>query len=140
MGTIAQLFESGEQKANKGHFMNLVMLARVDGRVDITELALLDRIARKLSLTEEQIKEIIKNAEDYQMIPPFSEADRLERFIQLVQMAMVDGVVDSSEEGLVHKYGVSLGFEEEDVDAHFPAIVGMIQNGKSVDEIVAALS
>ena len=140
MGTIAQLFESGEQKANKGHFMNLVMLARVDGRIDTTELALLDRIARKLSLTEEQIKEIVKNVEDYRMIPPISEIERLERFIQLVQMAMVDGVVDPSEEGLVHKYGVLLGFKDEDVKAHFPSIVEMIQNGKSVDEIVTALN
>ena len=41
MGTIAQLFESGKQSSNKGMFKNMVMLARVDGHVDETELRLL---------------------------------------------------------------------------------------------------
>ena len=31
MSSIAHLFESGEQARQKGHFLNLVMLARVDG-------------------------------------------------------------------------------------------------------------
>jgi len=44
MGTIAQIFESGKQSANKGLFNNLVMLARVDGKVDEAEAQLLDRI------------------------------------------------------------------------------------------------
>jgi hypothetical protein len=34
MGTIAQTFESREQKANEGIFKNLVMIVSVDGEID----------------------------------------------------------------------------------------------------------
>ena len=37
MGTIADAYESGGQKAKEGTFSNLVMLARVDGIVDEAE-------------------------------------------------------------------------------------------------------
>ena len=51
MASIASHFESGKQSSNKSHFRNLVMLARVDGKVGEEELGLLNRIASRLSLT-----------------------------------------------------------------------------------------
>ena len=140
MGTIAQIFETGKQKANKGHFMNLVMLARVDGQVDSSEQGLLNRIAQRLSLTEEQVKEIVSNSNDYQMIPPASEAERMERFVQLMQMMTVDGIIDESEVRLVSKYGIALGYSEAKVDKTFEAVKGLLADGKNREEIIEALS
>lgn len=139
MGTIAQLFESGEQSANKGHFNNMVMLARIDGKVDDTEIKLLTRIAKRLSLTEEQVKEIIEHSDQYPMIPPVSKEERYERFIQFVQMTFVDGEVDPAEEKLVRKYGVALGLSDEEINTQFPAVLNHIKEGKSRDEILEAV-
>ncbi|MFT5779060.1 MAG: putative tellurite resistance protein B-like protein [Crocinitomicaceae bacterium] len=139
MGTIAQLFESGEQSADKGHFNNLVMLARVDGTVDETEINLLSRIAKRLSLTSEQVQEIIEHSDNYPMIPPVAKEERYERLIQFVQMMFVDGEVDPAEERLVHKYGIALGMREEEINEKYPIILSKVREGISRDEILEGI-
>ena len=136
MGTIAQRFESGEQKSNKGHFKNLVMLARVDGKIDVEERGLLNRIAKRLSLTQDQVQEILDHPEDYPMIPPVSLEDRLERFIQFVQMILVDGFVEESEEKLITKYGYALGFKENEIETYEARIVMLIKEGVERSDIL----
>lgn len=139
MGTIAQIFESGEQSADKGHFNNLVMLARVDGKVDETEINLLTRIASRLSLTSEQVKEIIEHPDQYPMLPPVTKEDRYERFIQFAQMMLIDGEIDPNERKLVEKYSTALGMEDENIHDTFDKVVNQIRAGKSKDEILATL-
>ena len=90
MSSLAQLFESGEQARQKGHFQNLVLLARIDGVISVQENLLLQRVARRLSLTDEQVKEIIEHPEDYPSTPPVSREERYERFIQLIQLLTAD--------------------------------------------------
>lgn len=136
MGTIAQLFESGEKRADKGYFNNLVMLARVDGKVDTAELNLLTRIATRLGLTSEQVKEIIEHSDQYPMIPPVSREERYERFIQFVKMIFADGTIDPIEEKLVSKYGTALGFTDDKINEKYPVILEKVKAGISRQEIL----
>jgi|SaaInl74LU_5_DNA_1037368.scaffolds.fasta_scaffold00088_27 hypothetical protein len=136
MGTIAQQFESGEQSSKKGLFNNLVMLARIDGKVEQSELNLLGRIASRLSLTEEQVNEIIEHPDAYPMIPPSTKEDRYERFIQFVEMICIDGVVDPTEEFLANKYGLALGFTSEEITKIEAEIIEHIKAGKERSEIL----
>jgi uncharacterized tellurite resistance protein B-like protein len=136
MGTISQIFESGEQASLKGQFHNLVMLMRVDGKVDENESKLLARMARRLSLTDEQVKEIMDDEGSYPSTPPVSKEERNERFFRLVEMVMVDGVINDSEVHLVEKYGVELGVPADKIDALFLQVVDLIREGKSKDEII----
>lgn len=139
MGTIAQLFESGGQSADKGHFNNLVMLARVDGKIDEAEIKLLTRIAQRLSLTSEQVKEIIEHSDQYPMVPPVSREERYERFISFVQMMLVDGEVEASEKKLIDKYGIALGFKTEGLNEKFKTVVDHLRSGKTNDEVLTAI-
>ena len=36
--SIADIYESGEQKQNKSHLENLIAIAQVDGNIDETEI------------------------------------------------------------------------------------------------------
>lgn len=136
MGTIAQRFETGEQSADKGLFMNLVMLARVDGKVDEEEKQLLERIAHRLSLTDEQVEEIKMHPENYPMVPPVSLEDRLERFAVFIEVMLVDGVIAMEEEQLLEKYGLALGFKEEEAIQNAGFIITQINEGKDRSDIV----
>lgn len=136
MGTIAQQFESGSQTANKGHFKNLIMLARVDGKIDIEEKGLLTRIAKRLSLTQDQVQEILDHPENYPMIPPSSLEERFERFIQFVQMILIDGHIEPSEEKLIAKYGIALGFNEDQVQEYEAKIIGHLKDGMDRSDIL----
>jgi len=139
MGTIAQLFESGQKKADKGLFNNLVMLARVDGNIDDKEVQLLARMAKRLSLTEEQVTEIIENPDAYPMTPPLGKEERFDRLVVFIQMVVVDGVVDPAEEELITKYALALGFTEDQIKVHAPDILAHAKDGLSKEEILEIL-
>ena len=139
MGTIAHAYGSGAQSAMEGLFSNLVTLSRVDGVVDEAEVAMLERVAERLSLTKEQAKEIIRHPEDFPMVPPVAKEERFERLIQFVDMAFADGVVDESEAVLVSKYGIALGFTDEDAHKHTEAILDLLIKGTSSDDILKSL-
>ena len=136
MGTIAHRFETGEQSSQKGHFRNLIMLARIDGKMGEEEKTLLARMAQKLSITDEQVKEILDDSNNYPMIPPTTREERYERFIQLIQMIAVDGEVSNKEDLLVHRYGIALGFTQERMDEKYPIILEKVKNGMSREDIL----
>lgn len=136
MGSIGHRYESGAQAANKGHYNNLVMLTRVDGKVHDSEFELLARMAQRLSLTDEQVKEIIRNPEEYPMIPPFSKEERFERFIQFIEMTFVDGEIDPKEEALISKYGVKLGIDPEEVSKYSALIIDKVKESIDSSEIL----
>jgi len=139
MGTIAQRFESGGQKADKGTFNNLVMLARVDGKIDESERGLLNRIAHRLSLTDEQVSEILDHPENYPMVPPTTKEDRIERFVIFIEMVLSDGVVDPKEEKLANKYGIALGYNSDQVQELEHTIIEKFKSGLAKDAIVDSL-
>lgn len=139
MSTIAQLFESGEQARQKGHFRNLVMLARIDGTISREENMLLNRVAQRLSLTNEQVKEIQNNPQDYPMIPPATREERYERFIQLIQLLTVDGQSDKEEEGYVKQLGIQLGFTPDRIEEKFPVILEHLRKGMTRESVLEAV-
>jgi uncharacterized tellurite resistance protein B-like protein len=139
MGTIAQLFESGEHSSKKGLFNNLVLLARVDGKVDQSELTLLSRMAKRLALTPEQVREIIENPEEYPLIPAVNLDDRIDRYVLLIEMMIVDGKMDPKEEHLIFNYGIALGFSENEAREYEAKIKEGLSNQVARQEIVKSL-
>jgi uncharacterized tellurite resistance protein B-like protein len=141
--SIADVFESGEQKQNKGHFRNLVMIAKADGVVDDEELQLLKNIARQIGLSDEHFDQIIEKPEDYPINPPENKEERNERLYHLVQMVLADEGIAVSEVKKVRKFAVALGYpvdkaEDVAVKATRSVIDGADLDSMSsmVDEIV----
>lgn len=112
--SIIDLFENGSQKKNKGHFRNLVLLATADGAISEEENALLDRIAKKISLSDTQVEDIKANPKSYKIHPPTSKEERLERLIHLEEMVEIDGE-DEKEMKMAVRFGIGLGYREESV-------------------------
>lgn len=136
MGTLAELFESGQHKAKKGLFNNLVLITRLDGKVGEAEMQLLARIARSLSLTPEQVRQVIEHPDEYPMIPPSDHTERCERLILFIQMAYVDGNIAPEEEAMIEKCGIGLGFTEEELDRIRPTIISSVKAGKDFEDIL----
>jgi hypothetical protein len=139
MGTLSQLFETGQHASLKGHFQNLVLLARTDGQIDAVEQKLLHRIAEKLSLTAEEVKSICDDEDCYPILPPVSKQERFERFIQLIQMVFVDGIVTKEEKQLTLKYGIELGLSVHTVESDFHGILEKMKNGADKETILDSL-
>ena len=58
--SIAQAFESGEQKQNKAHLENLIAVALTDGVIVDSERVLLEKYARRMSISKVALEEMLK--------------------------------------------------------------------------------
>lgn len=108
------LFDNGKHKKNLGHFASIVTLAAADGAVNENELALLKRFARKLDVDNSEFEEILATPNHYPINPPNNKYERLERLYDLFKMIYADHAMDASEEKLVKKYAIGLGYESDE--------------------------
>lgn len=127
--SIADFYEGGEQKINKSQLENLISVALTDGKISDEEQKLLARFARRLSIDEVTFNDMLKGADKYAINPPFDKEERYKRLFNLVTMAMVDGVVDDKEHGLLSKYAAGLGYEGEQSEELITQTISMIKNG-----------
>ncbi|MEZ4937032.1 MAG: hypothetical protein R2799_05515 [Crocinitomicaceae bacterium] len=137
--SISELYESGVHKHNKGHYRNLLLLARADGSIDAKEEAILDEIGKKIGLSNEQISDIKKNPEKYPTYPPFGKEERIVRYINFIEVIKADGILADAEINLLKKFGIALGFSSADVEKYFNEINRLLDEKHTEDEILAQL-
>ncbi len=136
--SITKVFESGERKQDKGHFRNMVLIARADGAISDSEMDLLQKIARNIGLEETEWKDIIKNPMSYAINPPANREERFEQVVNLIQMAQADGKIEDSEMETIGRIAVGIGYSDiNDVDVE--SILALIIRGEDTDIIIEEL-
>ena len=137
--SIAELFESGEKKQHKGHFKNLVLIARADGIVSIEESNLLSKIASHIGLSKEDADQVLANPHKYANYPAVDLEERYARLVNLIEMVNADLVFEVEEIDLLHRYGIALGFDDDKIIDAIDATISGMESGKSEEEIVEGL-
>ena len=110
------LFDSGKHKKNLGHFASIVTLAAADGTIKPEEETLLKRFARRLDVDDSEFQEILKTPSHYPINPPNNKHERLERLYDLFKIVFIDHTIDETEDKLISKYAIGLGFESNEAD------------------------
>lgn len=136
--SIEELFETGERKQDRSHFRNMVLIAKADGVITKDERNLLHKMGQSLSLSEEQVAEIIKNPNKLSIVPPVSREERFEQMIELVRMVQVDGKIDDKEMDVLSRVAVGIGYEDLD-DVDVESILAMIIRGEDTETILGDL-
>jgi len=111
--TILEAYESGKHESNVSHFAAIVKMAGIDGTISSEEETVLKRLAFKLDVSEEEVKQIFKNPRKYPLIPPYSLEERIERLHDLCSIIYADHIIDEAERKLIFKYAIGLGFTTE---------------------------
>ncbi len=137
---LNQLYESGEKESLKGHFRNLVVLAQSDGMVSQVESDLLERFAKKLALSWDEVERIVRHEDNYPLILPVEREERLERFIEFVQLLVEDGNVAEAETFLAIKFGIELGFTREEIEEVYETILVGCMNDEEPELIIEKLA
>jgi len=137
--SIVDAFDSGQERRSKSHVKNLVRIAQADGEITEDELKLIFKVGSRHGLTKEEVQEILDHPETVQFNPPSDLEKKLERFIGLMHMVLVDGVIDEAESALIRRIGIGLGLAEEKILAYAEKSTEMIQNGEDTDDIIDAL-
>ncbi len=110
--SFQDLFKSGEQSRNLGHFAAIVKIATVDGVITDKEESLMKRFAKKLSISDDDFKKVFKKPMNYPLSAENSAHDRLERMHDLFEMIYADHDIDDDERALIEKYAIALGYTE----------------------------
>ena len=98
------------------HFQNLVAVAFADGILDEEEEDFLYEKADEFELPEDQVEELINNAEDLEFIVPLNMEDREDQLADIVFMAMIDGDLHEKEYKLCLSISERLGLDKDDLD------------------------
>ena len=112
--SFVDLYSNSEHRTNLAHFAAIATLAAVDGTINTSEMVVIDRFAKKLGISQEEYKEVMKKENKYPIDPPSDAQTRLERLYDLFRIVFADHNMDAEEEAMVLKYAIGLGYTTED--------------------------
>lgn len=130
---ILNLFRQGKGTA-KSHMKNLIEMAAVDGKFDDVEFDLLKTIAKRNSISENQLKQIRENPQGVNFEIPSDKKVKFSQFYDLVHMMTVDKSIHDEELKLCNLFAVKFGYKRETIAELIDSIRSNIQNNQSHDE------
>ncbi len=137
--SISDLYSSGAHKKNIGHFASIVKLAMADEIITEGEQQLLERLAKRLEISEEEYKMIVKNPEKHPINPPVSYDARIERLYNLTQMIFADDEVSKEEVSVLQRVAVGLGFPQDNVEKVSDEALHLVMNNNDLKEFTRAI-
>lgn len=91
------LFATKKTKAHKSHIMNLVQLAKADGKISKSESGLLIKIGERNGVSAEEVFEMVDSSDDFFYKKPENDEQRFDQLYDLVEMMRIDGDVSPKE-------------------------------------------
>lgn len=137
--SISDLYSSGAHKRDIGHFANIVKLALADEIITEGEQELLDRMARRLNISEKEQKEILKNPDKYPMNPPVDYDRRIERLYNLTKMVFIDNEVIGDEASVLRKVAIGLGFPIDNAEKVVDEAIHLALNDNDLEDFTTAI-
>lgn len=137
--SISDLYTSGQHKQEIGHFASIVKIAKADGTISEEESSLLNRASKKLNISDEEYKLILKSPEKFPVNPPVGYDERIERLYRLAKMIFADGKADAIEVQLMRKIAVALNFPIDNAEKVCDEAIHLIMNDNSLEDFSKAI-
>ena len=122
--------DSGKTIA-KQHYLNLIEVFKIDGKVNPAELALLQKEGRKFGLTEPEIDRLISQTSYSSYHAPYSLDEKFEQLYNVAEMVLADDTVTDNELRLLRKFATEVGFDDRAIDILRDVLIGGIRNHES---------
>jgi uncharacterized membrane protein YebE (DUF533 family) len=133
---MLSIFSQNPTDKNRSHLKNLISMAMADGSMDQREWDLLNEIARKLRLTEEDINLIQKNPDLIENITPRRHKEKVQQLYDLVCLMIADFDIDEGELRFCHKMADKLKLDPLVVDDLIDQVRFYIDQKKDPDRIL----
>lgn len=131
--SFSDLFDSGFQQRNQGHFAAIVRVAMSDGVITDEEKVFLNRLAARLDISDSNYKEILKDYMSHPINPPTSYDKRLERLFDLARMVYADDILGEKQTKVLERLAVGLGFSPENAYYVVDKALKLVNNGVNSD-------
>jgi hypothetical protein len=119
-------------KVKKDHFIHLVQVAEIDGKIDKQEMEVLHKEGRKFGLTSPEIDAIIDKERDFHYSPPYSLQEKFEEIYNISVVILSDNDVSEAERKMLRRYAIAAGFDDNAIELTKDLVIDGIRKG--VDE------
>lgn len=137
---ISDLYGSGEHIRNFSHFSSLVYLASAGDGIKPQEEEVLNRLAIKLGISEEEYQEALKNPSNFPVSTSNAYERRIERLYDILTVVFADGTMTAEEENLLRKYALAIGFSSKDAQPLIDKSIRILSGKLSFEEYTSLLN
>jgi len=130
---FSDLFMSGAQKKNIGHYACIVKIAQADDVISDSEQHFLDRMAVQLQISERIKNKVFKDPDKFPINPPVGFKNRTECLYNLAKIIAMSSDEISREIALLVKAAIGLGFPLYSVDEIAEKAVKIVKKGGDFD-------
>lgn len=122
------------KRVSRDHFLHLVQVAKLDGKIQNEELELLHKQGKKFGLTDPEIDDFIntESADNYH--PPYSIEDKFFELYNITEMILSDTYVTEKEKKMIRRYGIAAGLPDDLIEQFCKILIEGVKN--NVDEEV----
>ncbi len=124
------------KRISRDHFIHLVKIAKLDGKITDSEFKILHREGKKFGLTDPEVDELINTEDPYSYHPPYSLEDKFFELYNITEMILSDGIVTEDEKKMIKRYAIAAGIPDEFVDGLCQILLTGVKNGKREEELL----
>jgi uncharacterized tellurite resistance protein B-like protein len=133
--SFSDFFTDNGQRIARQHYLNLIEVFKINGKVSKEELALLQKEGRKFGLTDPEIDKLINQPSDHPYHAPYSLEDKFEQLYNVVEMVLADENVSDNEIRLLRKFAVEVGFDDRAIEILKDVLIEGIRQQKSEETL-----
>lgn len=127
--SFSDFITNNGKKIKKDHFLHLVQIAEIDGKLTDVEMEILHKEGRKFGLTEPEIDAIIDKEKDFHYVAPYSLHEKFDELYNIALIILADNEVSEKELLILKKYAISAGFEDKVIEMLLPHVLDGVRNG-----------
>jgi hypothetical protein len=116
-------------KVKKDHFIHLVQVAEIDGKIDKQEMEVLQKEGRKFGLTDPEIDAIIDKERNIHYSPPYSLQEKFDEIYNITVVILSDDDVSEAERKMLRRYAIAAGFDDNAIELTKDLVIDGIRKG-----------
>jgi uncharacterized tellurite resistance protein B-like protein len=125
------------KRLNREHFIHLIQVSQIDGKISQSEMELLHKQGKKFGLTDPEIDILIKSEFQHHYDPPYNLHHKFDQLYNIVEMILSDKEVTESEKRAVKRYAIAAGFKDKHIDRLIDLLLKGIMNNQTEDSLLS---
>lgn len=124
------------KRVNKEHYIHLIQVSRIDGKIAPSELELLHKEGKKFGLTDPEIDKLITAESSHPYHAPYSLHEKFEHLYNIAEMILADEIITPGEKKLIKKFAIEAGFEDKKIDSLIDLLFEGIKNKENEETLL----
>jgi len=124
------------RKINKGYFLTLIQVCRIDGKISPAELEMLHREGRKFGITTPEIDKLIEAESHHEYHTPYSLDEKFEQLYNVAVMILADKIVTEEEKKALRRIATEAGFNDTAIESLRDILLEGITNNEDQEVLL----